>query len=172
MIHYSFARLAFPLHQLSSGEPLSWAGLSSDYLPLTKELFVFTGAVQRAESRARQPGPGEKETLALKPAGRVGWKGRSTFQDTVCLSHNAPCEWNGPLYETIRVSTKVYSFDFVLVCVCVREKGPLWRGLWPTLTHMVTASEHVMVKSGSACGRTGTQRHTSKQMTCAVLFIY
>ncbi len=126
MIHYSRARLAFPLHRLSSGEPLPWAGLSSDYLRLTKELFVFTGAVQRAESWARQPGPSEEETLALKPDGRVGWKGRTAFQDTVCLSHNAPCEWrrsplvpNHPYFHWgVFISCVI-----LCVCVCVWERG-------------------------------------------------
>ncbi|KAF6738149.1 hypothetical protein FQA47_013008 [Oryzias melastigma] len=60
MIHYMRVCLAFPLHQLSSGEPLWCALLSSNYLPPTKLLFVFTGAVQCAES-AHQPEPEEEE---------------------------------------------------------------------------------------------------------------
>lgn len=51
------------LHQLSSGEPLSCAPLSSDYLPLTKLLFVFTGAVQYAESSHR-PEPAAEEEVS------------------------------------------------------------------------------------------------------------
>lgn len=132
MIHYSRARLAFPLHRLSSGEPLPWVGLSSDYLRLTKELFVFTGAVQRAESWARQPGPSEEETLALKPDVCVGWKGRMAFQDTVCLSHNAPCEWrrsplvpNHPYFHWgVFIGCVILC---MFVCVCERE-GPLLMG--------------------------------------------
>lgn len=157
MIHYSRARLAFPLHRLSSGEPLPWAGLSSDYLRLTKELFVFTGAVQRTESRARQPGPGEEETLALKPDGRVGWKRRTAFQDTVCLSHNAPVRVEEeppcakPSAFPLRcIHCTVCVLIFVSVCVWKRERGPNWQGLWPSRTHMVTVSEHMKVKAGFA----------------------
>lgn len=59
------------LHQLSSGEPLLCAPLSSDYLPLTKLLFVFTGAVQCAES-VHWPDPAaEKE---VSSADNAGWK--------------------------------------------------------------------------------------------------
>lgn len=129
MIHYSRARLAFPLHRLSSGEPLPWAGLSSDYLRLTKELFVFTGAVQRTESRARQPGPGEEETLALKPDGRVGWKRRTAFQDTVCLSHNAPVRVEEeppcakPSAFPLRcIHCTVCVCAYICICVCMWKR--------------------------------------------------
>lgn len=51
------------LHQLSSGEPLPCAPLGSDYLPLTKLLFVFTGAVQYAES-SHWPEPAAEEEVS------------------------------------------------------------------------------------------------------------
>ncbi len=160
-----------------SGEPLPWAGLSSDYLRLTKELFVFTGAVQRAESWAQQPGPSEEETLALKPDVCVGWKGRTAFQDTVCLSHNAPCEWRrSPLCQTIPISTEVYSLVVcvracVRVCVCEKERGPSWWGRWPSRTHMVTVSEHTKVKTGfSACGHAEMQWNTTQPFLILMSF--